>query len=156
VDSRKAEAEPGRGIALSGLLRSRLREVSVLIEQRGEAALSGTSLSLPLNHLLDAVVTEPGVTVTAIARPLGKSQQAISQAADRLEQLGFIERRVGTGRTVGLHPTDAGRAASADGVRRELAAQDRARAALGEDRFDALVALLEHARDALLRDAAED
>jgi hypothetical protein len=66
-------------------------------EQRGEAALSGTSLSLPLNHLLDAVVAEPGVTVTEIARRLGKSQQAVSQAADRLERSGFIERhgRVG-------------------------------------------------------------
>ena len=124
-------AGSGSGAALAGLLRGRLREVSALIEQRGEAALAGTSLSLPLNHLLDAVVAEPGVTVTEIARRLGKSQQAMSQAADRLERLGFIERRVGTGRTVGLHATDAGRTASADGVRRELAAEDRTRAALG-------------------------
>jgi DNA-binding MarR family transcriptional regulator len=100
------------------------------------------------------VVAEPGVTVTEIARPLGKSQQAISQAADRLERLGlFIERRVGTGRTVGLHATDAGRAASTDGVRRELAAEDRTRAALGSERFDTLVALLAEARDALRGDA---
>jgi MarR family transcriptional repressor of emrRAB len=146
-------AGPGSGAALAGLLRGRLREVSALIEQRGEAALAGTSLSLPLNHLLDAVVAEPGVTVTEIARRLGKSQQAMSQAADRLERLGFIERRVGTGRAVGLHATDAGRAASADGVRRELAAEDRTRAALGPRQFDTLVALLENARDALAADA---
>ena len=151
-----AGAESGHGTALSGLLRGRLRAVSALIEQRGEAALAGTSLSLPLNHLLDAVVSEPGVTVTEIARRLGKSQQAMSQAADRLERLGFIERRVGAGRTVGLHATDAGQAASADGVRRELAAEDRTREALGSDRFDALVELLESARDALLEDAATD
>jgi DNA-binding MarR family transcriptional regulator len=147
-------AGSGSGAALAGLLRGRLREVSALVEQRGEAALAGTSLSLPLNHLLDAVVAEPGVTVTAIARRLGKSQQAMSQAADRLERLGFIKRRVGTGRTVGLHATDAGRAASADGVRRELAAEDRTRAALGHRQFDALVALLENARDALAADAS--
>ena len=110
--------------ALSGLLRGRLREVSVLIEQRGETALVGTSLSLPLNHLLDAVVAEPGVTVTEIARRVGKSQQAMSRAADRLERLGFIERHVGAGRMVGLHATDAGRTASADGVHRELAAEE--------------------------------
>jgi DNA-binding MarR family transcriptional regulator len=146
--------ESGSGAALTGLLRGRLREVSTLIEQRGEAALAGTSLSLPLNHLLDAVVAEPGVTVTEIARRLGKSQQAMSQAADRLERLGFIERHVGAGRTVGLHATDAGRAASADGVQRELAAEDRTRAVLGFDRFDTLVALLESTREALLRDAA--
>jgi DNA-binding MarR family transcriptional regulator len=156
VDAARAGAESGHADALPGLLRSRLREVSALIEQRGEAALSGTSLSLPLNHLLDAVVAEPGVTVTEIARRLGKSQQAMSQAADRLERLGFIERHVGAGRTVGLHATDAGRTASADGVRRELAAEDRTRKALGFGRFDTLVALLESARDALIEEAATD
>jgi DNA-binding MarR family transcriptional regulator len=156
VEAMAAGAESGPGAALSGLLRGRLREVSALIEQRGEAALSGTSLSLPLNHLLDAVVAEPGVTVTEIARRLGKSQQAMSQAADRLERLGFIERHVGAGRTVGLHATDTGRTASADGVHRELAAEDRTREVLGHDRFDTLVALLVSARDALLKDAAAD
>jgi MarR family transcriptional repressor of emrRAB len=144
----------GTGAALAGLLRGRLREVSALIEQRGEAALSGTSLSLPLNHLLDAVVAEPGVTVTEIARRLGKSQQAMSQAADRRERLGFIERHVGVGRTVGLHATEAGRAASADGVRRELAAEDRTREVLGSDRFDTLADLLASVRDALIEDTA--
>ncbi|HEY2240844.1 MAG TPA: MarR family transcriptional regulator [Streptosporangiaceae bacterium] len=158
MDATTAGAESGAvsgsGAALTGLLRGRLREVSALVEQRGEAALAGTSLSLPLNHLLDAVVAEPGVTVTEIARRLGKSQQAMSQAADRLERLGFIERHVGAGRTVGLHATESGRTASADGVRRELAAEDRTRAILGFDRFDNLVALLESTREALLRDPA--
>ena len=154
VDATTAGAGPRSGAALTGLLRGRLREVSTLIEQRGEAALAGTPLSLPLNHLLDAVVAEPGVTVTEIARRLGKSQQAMSQAADRLERLGFIERHVGAGRTVGLHATDVGRTASADGVRRELAAEDRTRAVLGPDRFDTLLALLASTREALLSDAA--
>lgn len=121
----------------------------MLIEQRGEDALSGSPLSLPLNHLLEAVVRDPGITVTAIATGLGKSQQAMSQAADRLEQLGFIERRIGAGRAVALHPTEAGRAASADGVARELGSEERVRAALGAERYDALFALLTEARDAL-------
>jgi MarR family transcriptional repressor of emrRAB len=154
VEATTAGAASGHRAALSGLLRGRLREVSALIEQRGEAALSGSPLSLPLNHLLDAVVAEPGVTVTEIARRLGKSQQAMSQAADRLDRLGFIERRVGAGRTVGLHATDAGRTASADGVRRELAAEDQTREVLGSGRFDTLIALLESARDALAEDPA--
>jgi DNA-binding transcriptional ArsR family regulator len=81
----------------------------------------------------ESVPAEPGVTVTEIARRLGKSQQAMSLAADRLERLGFIERRVGAGRAVGLHATDAGRTTSADGVHRELAAEDRTRAVPGSD-----------------------
>ena len=128
----------------------------MLIEQRGEAALAGTSLSLPLNHLLDAVVAEPGVTVTAIAARVRKSQQAMSQAADRLERLGFIERQVGSGRAVGLHATEAGRTASADGVRRELAAEEGIREILGEGPFEQLMSALESAHEALTRDAAED
>jgi DNA-binding MarR family transcriptional regulator len=152
VDASPAGAGPGQEAAILGLLRRRLRELGVLIEHRGEAALAGTPLSLPLNHLLHAVVTEPGVTVTEIARRLGKSQQAMSQAADRLTALGFIERRVGAGRTVSLYATDEGRAVSADGVQRELAAEDRVREVLGPERFDTLVALLASARDALSED----
>ena len=142
--------DTSRGPALTALLRGRLREVSVLIEQRGEAALAGTSLSLPLNHLLDAVVAEPGVTVTEIASRLGKSQQAISQAANRLEKLRYIERRVGSGRAVALHATPSGREASAEAVARELAAEDRLRELLGPQRFDTLMALLVATRDILL------
>src|SRR4051812_43417395 len=129
------------GPALTGLLRGRLREVGVLIEKRGEAALAGTSLSLPLNHLLDTVVAEPGVTVTEIAHRLGKSQQAISQAANRLETLGYIERRIGSGRAVALHTTPAGRDASVEAVARELAAEDQVRELLGVRQFDTLMAL---------------
>jgi DNA-binding MarR family transcriptional regulator len=134
---------------MSRLLRSRLREVSVLVEQRGEDALSGSPLSLPLNHLLEAVVREPGITVTSIATGLGKSQQAMSQAADRLERLGFIERRVSVGRAVGLHPTESGRKASVQGVERELESERRIREALGTERYDALVSMLAEARNAL-------
>jgi DNA-binding MarR family transcriptional regulator len=141
--------------ALTGLLRGRIREVGMLIELRGEAALAGTSLSLPLNHLLDAVVAEPGVTVTEIATRLGKSQQAMSQAADRLERLGFIERRVGSGRAVGLHATEVGWTASADGVRRELAAEESTRQILGEGLFEQLISVLESAHEALTRDASD-
>lgn len=125
----------------------------MLIEQRGEAALAGTSLSLPLNHLLDAVVAEPGVTVTEIAGRLGKSQQAISQAANRLEKLGYIERRVGSGRAVALHATHAGHDASAEGVARELDAERRVRELLGPQQFDTLMDLLSTTRDALLNEA---
>jgi DNA-binding MarR family transcriptional regulator len=150
---RNRSPDYGRAPELSGLLISRLHEVSDLVEERGEVSLLGTSLSLPLNHLLAAVVVEPGVTVTQIARRLGKSQQAISQSADRLERLGFVERRVGPGRAVELHASEAGRAASSDGVQRELQAQEHTREALGPERFSELIELLESARDILLEDA---
>jgi DNA-binding MarR family transcriptional regulator len=148
-----ADDDPDRSApALIGLLRGRLRSLHALVEQRGETALRGTGLSLPLDHLLDAVVASPGITVTEIARPLRKTQQAISLAADRLEQLGLIERRVGTGRSVGLHPTATGKSASAEGVRRELENEARLRAIIGPKRFDELGRLLDDALRALLED----
>jgi len=58
----------------------------------------------------------------------------MSQAADRPERVGFIERRAGAGRTVGLHTAGTGLTASAPGVRRELAAEDRTREGLGSGR----------------------
>ena len=67
----------------------------------------------------------------------------------RLERLGFIERRVGAGRAVALHPTVAGRAASADGVERELGSERQIRMSLGVKRYETLLALLAEARDAL-------
>lgn len=140
------------GPKLSDLLRTRLRELGALVERRGERALASSELTLPLNHLLDAVVAEPGVTVTTIAQRLGKSQQAISLAANRLETLGFVERRVGSGRSVGLHPTGPGEVASADGVRRELGSELELRTVLGGDTFDLLVNLVETARDRLAAD----
>lgn len=121
----------------------------MLVEQRGEAALAGTPLTLPLNHLLDAVVAEPTVTVTEIARRLGKSQQAISLAADRLERLGVIERRVGPGRSVALHATDEGAVLSQEGVLRELESENAIRDALGHEQFDRLLDHLALVRDTL-------
>jgi len=143
------DGPPGAHAQLTDLLRGRLREVSAIVEQRGEASLAGTPLSLPLNHLLDAVVAEPAVTVTDLARRLGKTQQAMSLAADRLESLGMIERRVGSGRTVALHATSSGLSASADAVARELKAEDDLRRIIGPDNYEQLLTMLALARDRL-------
>lgn len=87
--------------------------------------------------------------MTEIAGRLGKSQQAISQVANRLENLGYLERRVGSGRAVALHATQAGRDASAEGVARELAAEQRVRELLRPQQFDTLMTLLAATRDTL-------
>lgn len=143
------DGRPGSNAQLTDLLRGRLREVSAIVEQRGEVALAGTPLSLPLNHLLDAVVAEPAVTVTELARRLGKTQQAMSLAADRLESLGLIERRVGSGRTVALHATASGKSASAEAVAKELEAEDDLRRIIGPEQYGQLLTLLALARDRL-------
>ena len=75
----------------------------------GEAALAGTPLTVAASSMLIAVLEDPGMTVAEISRRIPKAQQSISSVVARLEKLGLIERRLGSGRGVGLHVTDAGR-----------------------------------------------
>ena len=142
------------GGALTDVLRTRLYQAIAEVERRAEGSLGGTGLTPPLNHLLEAVVLEPGVTVSQIARRLGKSQQAISQTADRLVRLGLVERQVGQGRSVELHATIEGRALSRDAVALESKNEEEMRQILGADRFDRLLLLLRESRD-LLRSERE-
>ena len=142
-------ADPHRTGSLKDTLHDLLWEVTAYTEMLGEAALADTPLSLPSNGMLETVVREPGVTVAEVARRLPKSQQAISQVVARLERLGYIERRVGSGRGVGLYATEAGRVASREGVARERQLEEQLREMLGAGRFAALRDLLRESRESL-------
>lgn len=104
-----------------------------------------TELTLSLAGTLDMVSTWPGSTAAELSRRNPKSQQAISQLVAKLEKLGYVERRVGPGRGVGLHLTAAGKAAQAEGNRREERLELRLRELLGEDTYAQLGKLLERA-----------
>lgn len=106
-------------------------------------------LTLALAGTLDMVGTWPGSTVAELSRRGPKSQQAISQLVSRLEKLGYVERRVGPGRGVGLYLTAAGKAAQADGNRREEELELRLRERLGEETYAQLGELLERASASL-------
>ncbi len=131
-------------------LRHLLWDVSSRTVLLGEAALAGTPLTLPAVGLLDAIGSQPGVTIAEISRRLPTSQQAVSQLAARLERLGLIERHVAGGRSSALHLTEAGRAARVQGRTIELALEARLEEALGTERYDRLRELLEEAREAVL------
>jgi DNA-binding MarR family transcriptional regulator len=99
------------------------------------------------------VAGEPGITVAEMSRRLPKTQQAISQVAARLEKLGFIERRVGPGRGVGLYATESGREMAAEASRAEAVLERRLRSLLGEERHRALRELLAESRAILRRES---
>ncbi|MBV9803431.1 MAG: winged helix-turn-helix transcriptional regulator [Solirubrobacterales bacterium] len=132
-------------------LNDLLWEVCTYVELMGEAALAGTPLTLASSGMLAAVLAEPGITVAEMSRRIPKTQQAISQVAARLEKLGLLERRLGSGRGVGLFVTEAGRAMAKEGLAREQELQDRLCELLGDERCDALSRLLAEGR-AILRD----
>jgi DNA-binding MarR family transcriptional regulator len=133
-------------------LNDLLWETTTYIELMGEAALAGTPLTLPSSGMLTAVLAEPGITIAEMSRRMPKSQQAISQVAARLEKLGMLERRVGSGRGVGLFVTDAGRAMAEVGLARERELVARLRALLGDERYEELSRLLVETR-AIVREA---
>jgi DNA-binding MarR family transcriptional regulator len=87
-----------------------------------------------------------------ISRRIPKAQQTISAVVARLEKLGLIERRFGSGRGVGLHATDTGREMAQVAVTHKQELNARLRELLGEERSTALTELLRESR-AILREA---
>jgi DNA-binding MarR family transcriptional regulator len=123
-----------------------LWECYVQLLPLSDDAFADSDLTLPLAGTLDLIGTQPGVTVAELSRRTPKTQQAISQLVAKLEQLGYVQRRVGGGRGVGLYLTSAGEAAQADGNRREVRLEQRLRELLGDDTYKQLGAQLEQAR----------
>jgi DNA-binding MarR family transcriptional regulator len=146
---------PGDSAPLPGKyqLSDLLWEVSAYAEMLGEAALADTPLSLPSSGMLQAVLGEPGITVAEMSRRMPKTQQAISQVTARLEKLGLLERRLGSGRGHGLFVTEAGRELAELGISRERELEDRMATVLGDERYAHLRRLLSESRT-LLREEA--
>jgi len=147
-------SSPGGGARLVGpdALNDLLWRVTAYAHLMGEAALADTPLTVASSSMLISVLEEPGMTVAEISRRIPKAQQTISQVVARLEKLGFIERRLGSGRGVGLYVTDAGREMAQVAVARERELTARLRELLGEERSTALTALLSESH-AILREA---
>ena len=123
-----------------------LWEVSARTAQLADAALADTGLTVAAVGLLDQIATQPGITMAEIARQTPKSPQAISQMVARMERLGFVERRLAGGRSIGLHITDAGGRARAAGNAAEDGFEQELRSTLGAERYEQLRATLRDAR----------
>jgi DNA-binding MarR family transcriptional regulator len=127
-----------------------LWESSARVTLMAEPLLDDIQLSLASMGALERIAAEPGITASELARQAFKTQQAVSQVTNRLERLGYVERRLGTGRGVGLHVTQAGIAALADGTAREAEIDERLQELLGIDDAEQLRALLRRLREALV------
>ncbi|HTW11114.1 MAG TPA: MarR family winged helix-turn-helix transcriptional regulator [Solirubrobacteraceae bacterium] len=125
-----------------------LWEVSTRVTVFGDPFMR-EHLSLPAVGALEMIAANPGITASELARQSMKTQQAISQVTTRLVRLGYVERRIGPGRGVGLHLTDAGVAALAEGEGNEEEIDRRLCELFGKDDAEQLRALLRQARDRL-------
>lgn len=127
-----------------------LWETSARVTLWADPLLADLQLSLASVGVLEGIAAFPGITASELARHAFKTQQAVSQVTSRLERLGYIERRLGPGRGVGLHVTRLGQAALADGGTREAELDARLQGMLGAGDAEQLRALLRRLRDALL------
>jgi DNA-binding MarR family transcriptional regulator len=114
-----------------------------------EPVFRDSQLSQPSIGALERIAAFPGVTASELARQAFKTQQAVSQVTGRLERLGYVERRVGPGRGVGLYITESGTHALARGTEQETEFDRRLEQLLGSDHADELRALLIELRDRL-------
>lgn len=114
-----------------------------------DEAFADGDLTLALAGTLDMVSTWPGSTAAELSRRGPKTQQAVSQLIARLEKLGYVERRVGAGRGVGIYLTSAGEDARVQGNRREEQLEQRMREMLGDKTHAQLGEILERANDSL-------
>ncbi len=129
-----------------------LWEASARVLVFAEPDLADTQLSLMSIGALENIAATPGLTASDLARMSFKTQQAASQVSNRLQRLGYVERKVGAGRGVGLHITAAGRRALEHGLAKEQQLDRRLEELLGRDGYDELRALLQRTRT-LLADA---
>jgi DNA-binding MarR family transcriptional regulator len=127
-----------------------LWETSARVVLLAEPLLADIQLSLASMGALERIAAYPGITASELARQAFKTQQAVSQVTSRLERLGYVERRLGPGRGVGLHMTKLGRAAFADGSAREVEIDARLQEMLGAQDAEQLRALLQRLREALV------
>jgi DNA-binding MarR family transcriptional regulator len=120
-----------------------------------DAALDARrSMTRPELGMLELISAEPGVTSAQIARRLPVTQQAVSQLAARLDALGWLERRLLGGRSVGLYLTRAGKRAREAGDAADLQFEERLAGILGEARYSRLRKSLREASSALAAAAA--
>ena len=127
-----------------------LWETTARVELLQEAELADTPLTLASLGLLDVIAAHPGITVAEISRRMPRTQQSISQTIKRLEKLGYVERRLGPRRGVGLHVTPSGQRMHHEGTAREIRFVQRLENLLGSDSARELCAQLERARELLI------
>ncbi len=129
-----------------------LWQVTAYVQLMVEAGLADTPLTMPSASMLIHVRDEPGISVAEFSRRIPKTQQTISSVAARLEKLGLIERRLRSGRGVGLYVTGAGAEMAQLAAAREQQFVTKLGELLGEQRSAALTRLLRESR-AILREA---
>ncbi len=139
------------------------RQVSRSVDPLGAVALglseavwSAASLEPSDAAALNLVLVDEGLSITMLARALGRSHSATVRIVDRLERECLIARtRPGPGRTLALTLTSAGRKLAERAAKRRDRVLERALSALSPGEQAELVKLLSACFQALAGDQAQ-
>lgn len=123
-----------------------LWEAASLTRSLEEPALESSELRKASLGCLMQIAANPGITVSELARAGLSSQQSSSQVVARLERLQYVERRLRTGRRIGLYITATGMQSMLAGDAREAQFESELSELLGRQHYDLLCELLTEAR----------
>ena len=124
-----------------------LWEIGAYSAALSEAALADTPLTPATAGVLDVVAADPGTSIAEIARRLPTSAQGVSQLVSRLQQQGYLERRLGErGHGVALFVTEDGEAARLDADLRKSQYEQELASTLGPRNYKQLAHMLLRAR----------
>lgn len=122
-----------------------------VLEREWTRAFKPFGLTPPQAFMLRAVLQQPGMLQSELARQLVIQRPTATRVLDGLQGLGLVERRPTTsdGRELAIHPTAAGRAleqglnAASGEVTRKL------KRVMGADTFSQLVGGIKQTRESL-------
>lgn len=127
---------------LEPLLGYQLVKAATLALRAVNAAYGDLGIRHPDGAMLLVIEANPGITQSSIGRMLNIQRSNVAPMVSRLVDRGWLERKPGKGKTIGLFLTDAGRgimpaihAASREG-------EDLLAGAIGADAYASVLATL--------------
>jgi DNA-binding MarR family transcriptional regulator len=122
-----------------------------VLEREWSAAFKPFGLTPSQGFMLRAVLQQPGMLPSELARTLVIQRPTATRALDGLQKLGLIERRAGgaDGREQAIHPTGAARAVEAALNAASAGVTRRLKKTLGVEAFASTVEQVKRSRAAL-------
>lgn len=122
-----------------------------VLEREWTAAFKPFGLTPPQGFMLRAVLRQPGMLQSELARVLVIQRPTATRALDGLQKLGLVERRAtgSDGREQAIHPTPSARAIEAGLDAASADVTRRLKGVLGADAFAQTVEHVKQSRTAL-------
>ncbi|MGV3512215.1 MAG: MarR family winged helix-turn-helix transcriptional regulator [Novosphingobium sp.] len=110
------------------------------------AAYGELGIRHPDGAVLLVIEANPGITQSSIGRMLKIQRSNIAPMVSRLVERGWLERRPGKGKTIGMFLTEAGRSIMPGIHKASQEGEDLLAAAIGEEAYQSVLEILKPVR----------